>query len=518
MSRLFRSGMVISVMTLMSRILGLVRDAVYANYFVMGSAMDAFLVAFRIPNLMRRLSAEGAFSLAFIPVLTEYKTQKSREELKDLINHVAGLMGLILFIVSLIAVVASPLLMMAFAPGFETKPDAEPELAAYLLRITAPYMLFISLAAFFSSILNTFGNFAVPAFTPVLLNVVMISAAIWWAPYFEEPVEALAWGVFIGGIAQAGFQLPYLQRLGLVPRFSLKKGHEGVRRIMKLMGPALLGSSAAQLNITINTIIASTLASGSISWLYFSDRFVEFPLALIGVAIGTVILPKLSGDHANAEGASFSGTLDWAMRLSLLVSIPATFGLIVLAVPILATVIDNGVNGWRDVEMASMSLMTYALGLPAFIMVKVLAPGFYSRQDTRTPVRIGLIAIVANIICNLVIVLPWYQLGYIGPHAGLALSTAISGFVNATLLFHGLRKQGVIVATSGWLPYLMKITLASLCMAAIVWYLNPSDIWWQDTGVFGKIGALGGLVLSAMVAYLVAILAMGIRPRQLLRV
>ena len=502
----------------MSRILGLVRDAVYANYFVMGSAMDAFLVAFRIPNLMRRLSAEGAFSLAFIPVLTEYKEQRSQEELKDLVNHVAGLMGLILFIVSLIAVVASPVLMMVFAPGFENKPDAEPELAAYLLRITAPYMLFISLAAFFSSILNSFGNFAVPAFTPVLLNVVMIAAAIWWAPHFEEPVEALAWGVFLGGIAQAVFQLPYLQRLGLVPRFSLKKGHEGVRRIMKLMGPALLGSSAAQLNITINTIIASTLTAGSISWLYFSDRFVEFPLALIGVAIGTVILPKLSGDHANAEGSAFSGTLDWAMRLSLLVSIPATIGLIVLAVPILATVIDNGVNGWRDVEMASLSLMTYALGLPAFIMVKVLAPGFYSRQDTRTPVRIGLIAIVVNIVCNLVIVLPWYQLGYIGPHAGLALSTAISGFVNAALLFRGLKKQGIIIATSGWLPYLAKILFASIFMAAIVWYLNPNDIWWQDAGVFRKIGALGGLVLSAIVAYLLAILAMGIRPRQLLRV
>ncbi|PWQ96452.1 murein biosynthesis integral membrane protein MurJ [Leucothrix pacifica] len=518
MSRLFRSGMVISIMTLMSRVLGLVRDAVYANYFVMGSAMDAFLVAFRIPNLMRRLSAEGAFSLAFIPVLTEYKEKKSKEELKDLIDHVAGLMGLILFIVSLIAVIASPLLMMVFAPGFEAKPDAEPELAAYLLKITAPYMLFISLAAFFSSILNAFGNFAVPAFTPVLLNVVMISAAIWWAPAFEEPVEALAWGVFIGGIVQAGFQLPFLQRLGLVPHFSLKKGHEGVKRIMKLMGPALLGSSAAQLNITINTMIASTLTAGSISWLYFSDRFVEFPLALIGVAIGTVILPKLSGDHANAEGKAFSGTLDWAMRLSLLVSIPATVGLIVLAVPILATVIDNGVNGWRDVEMASLSLMTYALGLPAFIMVKVLAPGFYSRQDTRTPVRIGLIAIVANIVCNIAIVLPWYKLGFIGPHAGLALSTAISGFVNATLLFIGLRKQGMIAATAGWPLYLMKIVIASLCMAAVVWYVNPADSWWQDSGVFGKIAALGGLVLSAMLTYLLAILAMGIRPRQLLRV
>lgn len=518
MSGLFRSSIMISVMTLLSRVLGLVRDAVYGNYFVMGGALDAFLVAFRIPNLMRRLSAEGAFSLAFVPVLTEYKEKRTEEELKDLVDHVAGLMGVILFVISLIAVVASPVLMMIFAPGFESKAGAEPELAAYLLKITAPYMLFISFAAFFSSILNSFGNFAVPAFTPVLLNVVMISAAIWWAPHFEQPVEALAWGVFIGGIAQAAFQLPYLRRLGLIPKFRFKKAHEGVRRIMKLMGPALLGSSAAQLNITINTIIASALATGSISWLYFSDRFVEFPLAIIGVAIGTVILPKLSGDHTNDKGGAFSSTLDWAMRLSLLVSIPATVGLVVLAVPILATVFGNGVNGWHDIEMSSLSLMTYALGLPAFIMVKVLAPGFYSRQDTRTPVRIGLIAIAANIICNIVIVLPWYKLGYIGPHAGLALSTAISGFVNATLLFLGLKKQGMIVATKGWMPYLIKVILASICMALVVWFLNPADSWWQDSGFLKKIGALGGLVLSAMIAYFVSILIMGIRPMQLLRV
>ncbi len=507
-----------SIMTLLSRVLGLVRDAVYANYFVMGSAMDAFLVAFRIPNLMRRFSAEGAFSLAFVPVLTEYKEQRNEEALKDLIDHVAGLMGLVLFVVSLIAVLASPILMMIFAPGFAAKADAQPELAAYLLKITAPYMLFISLAAFFSSILNAFGRFSIAAFTPVLLNIVMISAAIWWSPHFEQPVEALAWGVFFGGIAQAAFQLPSLQRLGLVPRFRFKKGHEGVRRIMKLMGPALLGSSAAQLNITINTIIASMLATGSISWLYFSDRFVEFPLALIGVAIGTVILPKLSGDHANAEGVAFSQTLDWAMRLSLLVSIPATVGLVVLAVPILATVIDNGVNGWRDVQMASLSLMTYALGLPAFIMVKVLAPGFYSRQDTRTPVKISLIAIAVNIICNIAIVLPWYQLGYIGPHAGLALSTAISGVVNASLLFIGLRKQGMIIATQGWPAYLFKILLASLCMALAVSLLNPGDSWWQVASIFTKIGALGGLVVGAMAAYLAAILVLGLRPRQLLQV
>lgn len=518
MSRLFRSGIMISIMTLMSRILGLVRDVVYANYFVMGSAMDAFLVAFRIPNLMRRLSAEGAFSLAFIPVLTEYKEKRTEAELKDLINHVCGMLGLILFVITLVAVVAAPLLMMVFAPGFAAKADAEPELAAYLLRITAPYMLFISLAAFFSSILNAFGNFAVPAFTPVLLNVVMIGAAIWGAPHFEQPVEALAWGVFLGGIAQAVFQLPYLKKLGLIPNFSFKRGHEGVSRILKLMAPALLGSSAAQLNITINTMIASLLASGSISWLYFSDRFVEFPLALIGVAIGTVILPKLSGNHANSEGAEFGKTLDWAMRLSTLVAIPATFGLMVLAVPILAIVIDNGVNGWHDVEMASMSLMTYAIGLPAFIMVKILAPGFYSRQDTKTPVRIGLIAIAVNIISNLVIVLPWYQMGFVGAHAGLALSTAISGFVNAGMLFFTLRKQGHMVLSSGWGLYLLKVTAASLLMAFAVWYFNPSDDWWQAAGVWKKLGALGMLLLVAMVTYLLAILATGIRPKQLLKV
>lgn len=520
MSRLLRSGAAISAMTMISRVLGLVRDAVVANYFVIGGALDAFFLAFRIPNLMRRLFAEGAFSLAFVPVLSEYRETRSKEALKDLLDHVAGALGLILFIVSVIGVIAAPFIISVFSVGVGNSTQAQPELAAELLRITFPYILFISLTAFLSGILNTYKQFAIPAFTPVLLNIVMIAAAVWWAPFFEEPVKALAWGVFIGGVVQLLFQIPSVTKLGLLPRFRYKKAHEGVKKIMKLMIPALFGSSVAQINILINTAIAYALASGSISWLYFSDRFVELPLALIGVAIGTVILPKLSGDHANKAGEAFSSTLGWAMRLALLVGIPAMAGLILLAKPILATVIDNGVNSWHDVEMSSMSLMTYALGLPAFILVKVLAPGFYSRQDTKTPVRIGIIAMFSNMLFSLLIVLPWYKMGYVGPHAGLALATALAAYVNAGMLYYKLRKQNIYLHTEGqskrWLIELFRIVTAVAAMVLIVLLLNPADNWWQAAGLGNKALSLGGLVLASMITYFGMLFLMGVRPRKLL--
>ncbi len=519
MSRMFRSGAAISAMTMISRVLGLVRDAVIANYFVIGGALDAFFLAFRIPNLMRRLFAEGAFSLAFVPVLSEYRETRSKQALKDLLDHVAGALGLLLLIISILGVLAAPYIISLFTlVGHGSGSQAE--LATGLLRITFPYILFISLTAFISGILNSFKQFAIPAFTPVLLNLVMIAAAIWWAPRFDEPVKALAWGVFIGGVVQLLFQLPAVIKLGLLPRFRYKKAHQGVSRIMKLMVPALFGSSIAQVNILINTGIAYALASGSISWLYFSDRFVELPLALIGVAIGTVILPKLSGDHANKAGEAFSSTLGWAMRLALLVGIPAMAGLIVLAKPILATVIHNGVNTWHDVEMAGMSLMTYSLGLPAFILVKVLAPGFYSRQDTKTPVRIGIIAMFSNMLLSLLIVLPWYKLGYIGPHAGLALATALAAYVNAGMLYYQLRKQNIYQYIEGqgnrWLKDLLRIIVAVAVMSAVVFWLNPDDSWWQANGLGKKSLYLGGLVIAAIVAYFGSLGLMGIRPRQLL--
>ncbi|HPY40141.1 MAG TPA: murein biosynthesis integral membrane protein MurJ, partial [Thiolinea sp.] len=457
-----------------------------------------FFVAFRIPNLLRRFFAEGAFSLAFVPILAEYKEKQSKEALKDLIDHVAGTLGLILLLITSIGMMAAPWVVEIFAPGFSKHADARPDLAAEMLRITFPYILFISLAGLVGGILNTFGKFAIPALTPALLNIVMIVFAIWGPPYFDEPVLALAWGVFVAGVVQFLFQLPALFKLGLSTRFKFRQAHEGVKRVMRLMIPALFGSSVAQLNLVINTIIASYLVVGSISWLYYSDRFVELPLAIFGVALGTVILPKLSSDHAKADSTQFQSTMDWALRLALLISVPATLGLMLLSEPILAAVMMHGAFKWSDVEMSALSLMTYSFGLPAFILVKVLAPGFYSRQDTKTPVKIGMISIVANMLLNVLIVLPWFLLGIAGAHAGLALATALAGYVNAGLLFRTLYKEGMFAAEGGWLKHLLRIGVASLVMCLLVWLVLPHAQWWQTATTAWRITALSGLILLSI--------------------
>jgi len=489
---------------------------VIARYFAVSGATDAFFVAFKIPNLLRRFFAEGAFALAFVPVLSEYKEKRDRAALRDLIDHVAGMLALILLLISVVGMVAAPLLIWVFAPGFETDPQARPELAAQMLRITFPYILFISLAGLIGGILNTFSRFAIPAFTPTLLNVVMIIAAIWWTPYFDEPVMALAWGVFFAGLAQFLFQLPALMRLGLVPRFKISTAHAGVKKVLKLMLPALFGSSVAQLNLLINTIIASFLAVGSISWLYYSDRFVELPLAIFGVALGTVILPKLSGDHTRADTGAFQNTMDWALKLALLIAVPAMLGLMLLAEPILATVIMYGEFKWLDVEMAALSLITYAFGLPAFILVKVLAPGFYSRQDTKTPVKIGMIAIFSNMLLNLLIVLPWHFSGMPGPHAGLALATALAGYINAALLYRTLYAQGIFVPSTGWGWHMLRILVASSVMVIVVWLLKPTYSWWQDALFWNKVMWLTALISLALGSYFVALRLTGLSFRQML--
>ena len=518
MSRLLRSGAIFSAMTMISRVLGLVRDAVFARYFPVDGAYEAFLVAFRIPNLMRRLVAEGAFSLAFVPVLSEYKEKRSRAELKDLIDHVAGALALILLIISVIGVLASPWIISSFAAGFEDKAGARPELAADLLRITFPYILFISLSALIAGILNTFQRFAIPSLTPVLLNIVLIISAIWFAPLFADPVTALAWGVLIGGVVQLAFQLPFVHKLGLLPRPRFKRGHKGVKKIMRLMAPAILGSSAAQINLLLNTFIASFLAVGSMGWLYYSDRFVELPLALFGVAIGTVILPKLSQDHADSNGKqAFSATLDWAIRIGFLIALPATAGLVLLAMPILVTVIGYGAFTWHDTQMSALSLMTYALGLPAFILVKILAPGFYSRQDTKTPVKIGLISIAANMLLNVAIVLPWFMGGYAGAHAGLALSTALAAYINAGLLFYILYKQGIFQAQTGWSGYFLKVLLATSLMSAVLFFSIPNDLWWQNAPALERIMALLLLIATAIASFFAVLFVLRVNIRQLLR-
>lgn len=516
MSRLLKSTAVVSAMTLISRLFGYLRDMVLAISFGATGSTDAFFVAFRIPNFLRRLFAEGAFSQAFVPVFAEYKEQRGREALKDLLDHTAGALTLILFIVTAIGMLAAPLLILVFAPGFAGEDNGRQVLAADMLRITFPYLLFISLTAMAGGILNSVGRFAVPAFTPVFLNLSLIAAALWGAPYFEEPVKALAWGVFVAGAAQLLFQFPFLARQGLLPRPRFKKAHEGVKKITRLMLPAIFGSSVVQINLLVDTLIASFLVAGSISWLYFSDRFVELPLALFGIAIATVILPRLSREHAAKTPEAFNNTLDWALKLTLVVAVPAMLGLIFLAGPILASLIQYREFTAFDTTMAAMSLMAYAAGLPAFMLIKILAPGYYSRQDTRTPVKIGIIAMLANMGLNVAIVVPWVMLDLPGPHAGLALATGLSALLNAGLLFRGLRRDGHYRPRPGWRAFLIQVAVAALVMSLALWFATPALEAWGQWPAMERVTRLLGLIALGSAAYGATLLALGVRPRQFL--
>jgi putative peptidoglycan lipid II flippase len=513
--RLLKSTATVSAMTTLSRVLGLVRDIVFARFFGAAAGTDAFFIAFKIPNFLRRLFAEGAFSQAFVPVLTEYKTQRPEDEVRNLVQNVAGTLGGILFLLTVLAALAAPLLVMLFAPGFIDEP-ARFDLTADMLRITFPYLLFISLVALSGSILNSFGRFAVAAFTPVFLNVVLIGAAIWVAPLFERPVMALAWGVFIAGIVQLLFQLPFLKRLGMLtwPKWGWRD--EGVRRIGKLMLPAIFGSSVAQINLLFDTVIASFLVAGSVSWLYYSDRLVEFPLGVFGIALATVILPSLSQKHAAADPESFSRTLDWALRWVLLIGTPAMVGLFVLAGPILVTLFYYGAFDIQDVDMARLSLMAYSLGLLGFIGVKVLAPGYYARQDTKTPVRIGIKAMLANMGLNVLFVVPMVMYGIQGPHSGLALATACSAFLNAGMLYRGLRRDGVLQLQAGWLLLIVRVLAASVAMAALLFWGAGNLSEWMQWNLWQRVGQLVMWVALGAVVYFGVLLVMGVRLRDLL--
>lgn len=513
MSRLLKSTAIVSGMTLISRFFGYLRDMVLAVSFGASGASDAFFVAFRIPNFLRRLFAEGAFSTAFVPVFAEFRERRGQEALKDLIDHVSGALSLVLFVITLLGVLAAPILISVFAPGFHTD-DAQHALASDMLRITFPYLFFISLTAMAGGILNSVGRFAVPALTPVFLNLSLIGAALLGAPYFEEPVMALAWGVFIAGAAQLAFQVPFLIRYGLLPRPRLKKAHEGVQRIARLMLPAIFGTSVVQINLLVDTLIASFLMAGSISWLYFSDRFVELPLALFGIAIATVILPRLSRDHARSDPAAFSTTMDWALRLSLIIAVPSSLGLILLATPILAALIQYQAFLESDTRMAAMSLMAYAFGLPAFILIKILAPGYFSRQDTKTPVKIAVIAMLSNMVLNLVLVLPWVMLDLPGPHTGLALATSLSAYLNAGLLYLGLRRQKVLELLPGWAGLWWRIGLAaSLLVLSLAWFV-PDASQWSQWDAQTRVVMLMLLLSMGAAVYLLTLLALGLRPRQ----
>jgi len=499
---------------MISRVLGLVRDIVIARAFGAGVGADAFFVAFKIPNFLRRLFAEGAFSLAFVPVLTEYKAQRSHEEVQSLVDHVVGMLGGILFLVTLVGVVAAPILVMIFAPGFLQDP-AKYDLTTQMIRITFPYLLFISLTAMAGGILNSYGRFGVPAFTPVFLNLSLIGAALWLAPRMAEPVTALAWGVFIAGIVQLAFQLPFLRAIGFRPRPRLARGDEGVRRIARLMLPGIFGSSVAQINLLFDTLIASFLVTGSVSWLYFSDRLVEFPLGIFGVALATVILPNLSREHVQSSTDTFSATLDWALRLVVVIGVPSAIGLAILAGPMLVTLFQYGAFDLHDVEMARLSLIAYSLGLLGFILVKVLAPGYYARQDTRTPVRIGIIAMVANMVLNVVFVVPMVVWDVPGPHAGLALATSLAAFLNAGLLYRGLRRNGSFQPKSGWFVLIMRVVAASLVMAALLAF-GPEDMaQWSERGWLARVSFLVLWVAAGALVYGTLLWVFGMRLKNL---
>ena len=498
---LLRASALVGSMTMLSRVLGLARDVIIAAFVGASANADAFFVAFKIPNFLRRLFAEGAFAQAFVPVLADYKQEGSITAVRALIDRVAGVLGGSLLLVSSLAILAAPLVATLFAPGFIDQP-VKFELTAQMIRITFPYLLLISMTGFCGAILNSFGRFAVPAFTPVFLNLSLIFAATVAAPWFEEPVFALAWGVLIAGLIQLLFQLPFLYRLDLVPRPIWDTSDQGVRRILKLMVPALFGVSVSQINLLLDTVLASFLPTGSVSWLYYSDRLAELPLGVFGIAIATVILPNLSAHRAAAREGKFSLTLDWAMRSVLLIGVPAAVALVLLAEPILITLFQYGELTARDVAISGLSLQAYSLGLVAFMLVKVLAPAFYARKDTATPVKIGIIAMVANMALNLLLVFPLMHYWNVG-HMGLALATSAAACLNAGLLFRGLLRQGVYQSHGGWGSYFLRLVLATVGMAVTLVLLNDeTDLWlawdWQRRALqLGLLcGAGGGAYLA----------------------
>ena len=507
---LLRSGLIVSAMTLVSRVLGLVRDVVVANLLGAGASADVFFFANRIPNFLRRLFAEGAFNQAFIPVMTEYKQTRSFKDTQDLLAAVSGTLGMIVTIVTLIGMVGSGVVTAIFGVGwflewYHQGPEAYKfELASLLLKVTFPYLWFICFTAMSGAILNTFGKFAVSSFTPVFLNLAMIGAALWLSPNMAQPEMGLAIGVFLGGLLQFMFQFPFLRRIHMLVRPRWAWHHPGVVKIRTLMLPALFGVSVSQVNLLVDTMLASFLATGSISYLYYSDRLLEFPLGLFGIAIATVILPVLSSRHVEQSKEGFATTMDWGVRMVLLMGFPAMVGLIVLSEPMLRVLFMRGEFGVTEVSAASKSLIAYGVGLQAFMLIKVLAPGYYARQDTKTPVRFGIIAMVANIVMNGILIFP---MGYVG----LALATALSGILNAGLLAWGLSKRDIYHPSRKTWWFAGKVALASLAMALLLAWLSPPLSVWAGWSMLHSALYLLGYVSAGAVCYGALLLITGVR-------
>lgn len=511
---LLRATSIVSAMTLLSRALGLIRDLVFARLFGASLIMDAFLVANRIPNMLRRWFAEGAFSQGFVPVMGQYRERHTAAEARDFAAAVAGTLGIVLFVVTAIGVVTAPVLVALVAPGF-IGGDGRFDLATLMLRFTFPYLLFVSLTAFAGGILNTYGRFAVPAFTPVLLNLVLIGFALWLAPALAQPGMALAYAVLCAGIVQLLFQLPFLKGIGMLRWPRWRPAHAGVKRVFRLMLPAIFGSSVAQLNVLVGGIFASLLGVGKISLLYYADRLMEFPLGLFGIALATVTLPHLSRQHVSGSREGFAATLDWSMRLVLLIAVPAALGLAVLAGPLAATLFFGGAFDADDVAMTALALKAFALGLIGFSYVKILAPAFFAREDTVTPVRIALLALGVNLSLSAIFLGYLVAIGYPAPHAALALAISIAALLNAALLYAALRRDGVLENGSGWGLLGFRILLASLAMWGMLALLDKPLSWWLDVALADRVWALSVSIVAGVVVYLAALLLLGTRPSQL---
>lgn len=513
-SGLLRSSGVVSFFTMLSRVMGLARDIVFARVIGADAFADVFFVAFKIPNFFRRLFAEGAFAQAFVPILGEYREKGSQAAVKELVNRVTGTLGITLLGLTLVIIVASPVMAAIFAPKwFFDEPDKFAA-TADMLRITFPYLLFISMTGLAGGILNSYDRFAVPAFTPLLLNVTLITAALVAAPLFDQPAFALAWGVFAAGVVQLMFQLPFLQRIHMLPRPKVDWQDAGVRKILALMGPAIFGVSVSQINLLLDTMLATFLPTGSVSWLYYSDRLAELPLGVFAVAIATVILPNLSRHHAADSQQAYSETLDWALKVVLIIAVPAAVALTLLAEPILVTLFYYGdVMTARDMSMATLSLRAYAIGLVAFMLIKVLAPGFFARQDMRTPVRIGVIAMLSNMVLNLLFVVPLHYYLQIG-HVGLAAATSVSAFLNAGLLFIFLRKNGIYRPSGEWLKFAGRL-IGSVALMVLVlmvvadWLDVLNQSVWQQLPWWQRSGNIVGLCAAGFVAYVGCLMATG---------
>ncbi|MBW5406702.1 murein biosynthesis integral membrane protein MurJ [Morganella morganii] len=502
---LLKSLAAVSSMTMFSRVLGFIRDAIIARIFGASMAADAFFVAFKLPNLLRRIFAEGAFSQAFVPILSEYKTQQGEEATRTFIAYVSGMLTLILAVVTVLGILAAPWIIYVTAPGFTGDQDKF-TLTTNLLKVTFPYIFLISIASLAGGILNTWNRFSVPAFAPTLLNVSMIGFALFAAPYFNPPIMALAWAVLAGGLLQIAYQLPHLKKIGMLvlPRVSFR--NSGVWRVMKLMGPAILGVSVSQISLIINTIFASFLVSGSVSWMYYADRLMELPSGVLGVALGTILLPSLAKSFSKGDTTEYRKLMDWGLRLCFLLALPCAVALAILAEALTVSLFQYKNFSAFDALMTQQALIAYCVGLMGMIVIKVLAPGFYSRQNIKTPVKIAIATLILTQLMNL---------AFIGPfkHAGLALSIGIAACFNASLLYWQLRKQNIFTPLPGWGTFFLKLVIAMLFMAAVLvgmMYLMPE---WSQGNMLMRMLRLMGVVIAGAGAYFTALYALGFRLR-----